>query len=125
MNKIIPFIGVIVLTGVVVFSMMTFLEAGKDTQRELETEVRIRAAISELRGDLDPKVTNEQLSWYSSGSMSLLTNMSREFKETGEIRFAPIIMDENGVVEREDTGAIKRGKVRVLIQKPIEFDIIE
>ena len=124
MNKIIP-IFTAILAGVIVFSVITFQESQKETRRELETKIKIREAINQLRGDIDPKVTNEQLSWYNAGIISLLTSMSREFKGTGEIRFAPIIIDADDTVERDDNGNIKRANARVLIQKVNEFKLVE
>ena len=105
--------------------MITFQESQKETRRELETKIKIREAINQLRGDIDPKVTNEQLSWYNAGIISLLTSMSREFKGTGEIRFDPIIIDADDTVERDDNGNIKRANARVLIQKVNEFKLVE
>ena len=51
------------------------------------------------------------------GALNLIFNMSREFKNTGEIRFAPFIVNEDGGIETNAEGNPIRGKIRILIQK--------
>ena len=53
------------------------------------------------------------------GALNLIFNMSREFKNTGEIRFAPFIFNEDGIETNAEGNPI-RGKIRILIQKVIE-----
>ena len=57
------------------------------------------------------------------GALNLISNMSREFKNKGEIRFSPVVFNEDGGIEINAEGNPIRGGVRILIQKVNEFNI--
>ena len=50
-------------------------------------------------------------------AFNIVFQISKEFKETGEIRFVPLIFDEDGSMILDVNGNPQRGKLRVLIQK--------
>lgn len=57
-------------------------------------------------------------------ALNIIAQISKEFKETGEVRFAPLVFDEDGSVVLDASGNPQRGKLRVLIQKQ-EIKLIE
>jgi len=79
----------------------------------------ISFAFIQVKGWYDAKIVEYQ----RTGALTLIINLSKEFKDTGEIRFAPILMHPDGTLILEN-GAPLRGEQRILIQKIKEFEVI-